>query len=336
MNESSHPKVTVCTPVYNGSDYIAESIQSVLDQTYKNFNLIVCDNCSTDNTEEIVRNFNDPRLTYVRNKKNIGLVANHNRCLELADGEYVNFLHHDDIMLPDNLALKVSILDEHPNVGLVHSGVLFMDKDGEQLDRTWSIAKNDYIEDGIKVFEKYIMNMPVGASFFIGAVLARRDCYLKIGNFNPLLPSVIDNEMWMRFLLFFDVACIGKPLVIYRLHDEMASSSLGDLYGLNLQGLEDHYLASNMVIEQYKSRIPQWKNLKRRVNTDFSMKAARRGALLFRDRKLTESITAFKNALKFYPLVFTKKVFWAFIWTLIIKQVQKISKSIVAVDRQDK
>jgi len=336
MTDSSASKVSVCIPVYNGSDYIADSIQSILAQTYKNFNLIVCDNCSTDSTEEIVRNFKDPRLTYVRNNQNLGLVGNHNRCLELADGEYVYFLHHDDIMLPDNLALKVSILDEHPKVGLVHSDVLFMDKDGEPLDLTKFNVKRNYIEDGVKVFEKYILNMPVGASFFIGAVLARRDCYLKLGSFNPFLPCVNDSEMWMRILLFYDVACIGKPLVIYRLHDGSISASKSDSYGLTLAGLEEHYLASNIVIEQYKSRIPQWKNLKKRVDTSFSMKAVRRGVLGLKNGKFTESITSFTTALKFYPPVFTKKVFWTFIWTLIIKQVQKISKGIVAVDRYDK
>ena len=99
MNHSSAPQVSVCMPVYNGSDYIADSVQSVLTQTYKDFNLIVCDNCSTDKTDEIIRSFKDPRLIYVRNNKNLGLVGNHNRCLELADGKYVHFLHHDDIML---------------------------------------------------------------------------------------------------------------------------------------------------------------------------------------------------------------------------------------------
>ena len=330
MSVSTPPKVSVCMPVYNGGDYIADSIKSVLTQTYKNFNLIVCDNCSIDNTEEIIRNFNDPRLIYVRNKKNLGLVGNHNRCLELADGEYVYFLHHDDIMLPDNLALKVSILDEHPNVGLVHSDVLFIDKNGEHLDITKFDAKRDYIEDGIKAFEKYILAMPVGARFFIGAVLARRDCYLKLGGFNPLLPNVNDSEMWMRILLFYDVACIGKPLVKYRYHDRMTSTSISDHDGLNLQGLEEHYLASHIVIEQYKNRIPQWKNLSRRLDVGLSMKAVSRGIRYLKNCKFTESTAAFTTALRFYPPIFMKKVFWKFIRTLIEKRARKISKGIVA------
>jgi glycosyltransferase involved in cell wall biosynthesis len=330
MSVSTPSKVSVCMPVYNGADYISDSIQSILDQTHKNFNLIVCDNCSTDNTEELVRSFQDPRITYVQNNRNLGLVGNHNRCLELADGEYVHFLHHDDFMLPDNLALKANILDEHPKVGLVHSDVSFIDESGEHLNLTKFEAKRDYIEDGIKAFEKYILQMSVGASFFIGAVLARRECYLKLGGFNPLLPNVNDSEMWLRILLFYDVACIGKPLVKYRLHNMMTSTSINDHHGLNLPGLKEHYLASNIIIDHYKSRIPQWKNLKKEVDSGFSMKALRRGVRCLKSAKFLESISSFTTALKFYPLIFANKVFWAFIWSLIIKQIQKLPKEIAA------
>ena len=312
MTDSSTPKVSVCIPVYNGSEYIAEAIDSVLAQTYENFNLLICDNCSTDNTEEIVHQFKDPRITYVRNTKNLGLVGNANRCLELADGKYVYILHHDDIMLPDNLALKVRILDEHPKVGLVHSDVLFMDQDGKPLDLTKFDAKKDYIEDGIKVFLRYIMDMPVGASFFIGAVLARRNCYLKLGGFNPILPNTNDSDMWMRILLFYDVACVGKPLVKYRLHDMMTSTSINDPDGLNLRALEEHYLASSIVIEQYKNRIPQWKKLKKQVRMAFSERAMSKGYRLVTKGSFSLSLAFFKTALKFYPPIFAKKILWTF------------------------
>ncbi len=324
MTHSSTPKISVCIPVYNGSDYIADSIRSVLAQTYEDFNLIVCDNCSTDGTEDVVRNFKDSRLTYVRNDKNLGLVGNHNRCLQIANGKYVYFLHHDDIMLPDNLELKISILDEHPNVGLVHSDVLFIDENGDQLDITKFDAKTDYIEDGIKAFEKYILAMPVGARFFIGSVLARRHCYEKLGGFNLSLPNVMDSEMWLRILLFYDVACIGKPLVKYRLHNMMTSTSINDSDGLNIPGLEEHYLASNIILEQYKNRIPKCKTLKNEVNTGFSIKAVSRGIRLLKNGKFTESIKSFMIALKFYPSIFTKNAFWTFIWALIVRQAQKI------------
>jgi hypothetical protein len=228
-------------------------------------------------------------------------------------------------MLPENLELKVRILDEHPKVGLVHSDALLIDQEGKTLDLSYfKDSKTDYIEDGIKVFENYIMNMPVGASFFIGAVLARRDCYLKLGGFNPLMTNVNDSEMWMRILLFYDVACVGKPLVKYRLHDMMTSTSINDAYGLNLPGLEEHFLASSIVLEQYKDRIPRWSNLKKRVFMAFYMKAVMRGIRLLRNSKFAESMATFKTALKFYPRFFTNKDFWTSIWTLMIKRVQKL------------
>jgi hypothetical protein len=110
----------------------------------------------------------------------------------------------------------------------------------------------------------------------------------------------------------------------------MASTSINDHDGLNLPGLEEHYLASNNVIDRYKSRIPQWKSLKNRVDTGFSMKAVSRGVRQLRNGKFAESIASFTKALKFYPLVFAKGVFWTFIWALIIKQVRKVSKFIIA------
>ena len=228
MKSSLAPKVSVCIPVYNGSAYIAESINSVLAQTYEDFNLIVCDNCSTDNTEEIVRSFSDPRLTYIRNTKNLGLVGNSNRCLDLAKGEYVCILHHDDVMLPENLERKIRLLDEHPEVGFVHSNLIVIDSDGEVFaENIWhEDSRRDYIEDGQTVFRRFLDNLPLGTSIFIGAVLARRSCYEHIGGFNSELPHCTDSEMWMRMLLFYDVACIGTPLVKYRWFGVSTSKSV--------------------------------------------------------------------------------------------------------------
>jgi glycosyltransferase involved in cell wall biosynthesis len=323
MPNSRISKVNVCIPVYNGSPYIAESINSVLAQTYEDFHLIICDNCSTDNTEEIVRSFNDPRITFIRNEKNLGLVGNANRCIEHANGQYVNILHHDDIMLKDNLALKVRILDEHSNVGLVHSDVLLIDETGKTLDLIkFKDSKKDYIENGIQTFQRYIMNMPRGASFFIGAVLVRRDCYLQLGGYDPKLPNTNDSEMMMRIMLFYDAACIGMPLVKYRLHHMMTSTFINDDYGLNVNGLEEHYLASNTVINKYKNRIPQWKKLKNRVSRAFAMRAVEKVSWIYKDNRFALGIAFLKAALKIYPPILCRKATWAAIIKLMVKRVQ--------------
>jgi glycosyltransferase involved in cell wall biosynthesis len=307
---SAGQKVSVCIPVYNGSDYIAESIQSVLEQTYRDFELIVCDNCSSDNTPDIVKSFHDPRLTYVRNERNLGLSGNESRCLELANGEYICIFHHDDVMLPDNLERKVKLLDEHPEVGFVHSNITVIDSKGEVV--SWNIwnedSRRDYVDDGLTVFSRYLAYSPLGASIFIGAVLARRDCYNHFGGFSERLPHCSDSEMWMRMLLFYKVACIGAPLVKYRIHSTSTSSSWGDYRSINY--IKEHYLAVNMVFDKYGKHIPRANNLKRQVSLSFATRLMDLacGALVNRDFDAGKSF--FKVAVGISPWILRKLSFW--------------------------
>lgn len=323
------PRVSVCIPVYNGSAYIAEAIDSVLAQTYKDFSLIVCDNCSTDNTEEIVRSFADPRIKYVRNSKNLGLVGNSNRCIELADGEYICILHHDDVMMPDNIERKVRLMDECPNVGFVHSDVLLIDEAGNRLKRKmFSGAQHNYIKDGLSIFRHYILRMPVGASVFIGAVMARRSCYIHLGVFNTELPNTSDNEMWMRIALFYDVACIGDPLVKYRLHRGMTSTSINDAGGLNLNGFEEHYQLAILMLERYRERIPQWAQLRRQVLLAFSQMALDRGSWLCSKRAFVPCAAFLKRALTISPWNICRRDFWSVLARLLFAYALKASQAI--------
>lgn len=310
LTGSIHTKVNVCIPVYNGSAYIAESIESVLTQTYKDIRLIVCDNCSTDNTEEIVRSFHDPRLTYVRNPKNLGPVGNANRCLELADGEYVCIFHHDDVMLPENLERKVRILEEHPEVGFVHSNLTRIDPEGRVIARQiWNEdSRREYFKNGLEVFHRFLADLPLGSSIFIGTVLARRECYKRLGGFSPELIHCNDCEMWMRMLLFYNVACIGIPLVKYRVHPMSASSNFGDY--TSIYYLKEHYLAASMVFERYKDYIPQWGGLKRQVFGAFGEQAMKLACKAFSDGDFSTGREFFKEAMRIFPLVFKKVVFW--------------------------
>jgi len=267
------PKVSVCIPVYNGQDYIAEAIESVLGQTFQNYELVVCDNCSTDDTEKIVYSFGDARIRYFRNEKNLGLVGNANRCLDLSEGEYIYILHHDDTMLPENLELKTKVLDANPRVGFVHSNVYWVNEKGSILSEWLDEARQDYIEDGKKVFYRYIRHMPRGALIFIGSVLARKECYAELGGFREDLPHSNDNEMWLRLSLFYDVACVGKPLVMWRQHGTSTSSA----WDLNIAWLEEHFLTTHIVFEDYYEKIPNWKRLKKEVDNEFVKQALKRG-----------------------------------------------------------
>jgi glycosyltransferase involved in cell wall biosynthesis len=310
MKQRVPPKVSVCIPVYNGSAYIGESIESVLAQTYKHFELIICDNCSTDDTENIVCSFKDPRVTYVKNDHNIGLVANANHCLDLASGEYVCIFHHDDIMLPKNLEHKVRLLDDHPDVGFVHSNIMLIDSKGELVSSNiWAKdSTRDYIEEGMSVFQRFVHYLPFGSSIFIGAVLARRACYAHLGRFSLELPHCNDSEMWMRMLLFYNVACIGTPLVKYRVHAISTSAIWGNW--TSAPYIKEHHLAVTMVLGSYKEKIVDAHVLKRQMSLAFCKQALRWACNYLGAGDFASGRELFKEAVKMSPRFYQTIYFW--------------------------
>lgn len=105
--------VSVIMPSWNTSNFIAESIQSVIDQTYENWELIIVDDCSTDNTDEVVARFTDKRIRYFKNEKNNGAALSRNRALREARGEWIAFLDSDDLWSPKKLEHQISFMNEH-------------------------------------------------------------------------------------------------------------------------------------------------------------------------------------------------------------------------------
>ena len=118
----SKPRLTVLMPTYNVAPYVREAIESVLAQTFTDFLLLVVDDCSTDNTLEVVSSIDDPRLRIVQNDRNVGLADNLNRGLEIIDSELFARMDGDDIALPHWLASEVAVLDAHPEVGVCGGG----------------------------------------------------------------------------------------------------------------------------------------------------------------------------------------------------------------------
>jgi len=129
------PMVSIGLPVYNGERYISEEIESLLNQTFHDFEIIICDNASTDGTEAICRSYgsSDTRIRYYRNSQNIGAAANFNRTFGLASGKYFKWAAHDDLHAPDFLLRCVEVLDKDPSVVLCHSEVQFIDESGRYI-----------------------------------------------------------------------------------------------------------------------------------------------------------------------------------------------------------
>ena len=129
------PKLTIGMPIYNGERFLEETMDSLLNQSFEDFELIISDNASTDRTEKICKTFEakDSRIQYLRLEENLGASENHNRLISIASGKYFKWAAHDDICAPTFLERCVEVLDQDPNIVLAYSRVKAIDEDGTEL-----------------------------------------------------------------------------------------------------------------------------------------------------------------------------------------------------------
>lgn len=213
------PRVSVCIPTFNRAGMLRHSIESVLAQSFEDFELIVSDNGSTDETEQVVRSFDDPRIVYTRNPKNLGILKNWNLCLAQAKGEFITFLPDDDLMMPENVAAKAGVLASDENLGLVHSKYDVIDKQGRVIRQNENYGP-DRTGDGRDSLEEILLGMycPMNAP----TVMFRRSCYARLGDFidHPGIGLAFDYEYWTRIALYYGVAFLASPLIKWRIHEQ--------------------------------------------------------------------------------------------------------------------
>ena len=151
----SQPKLSIGLPVYNGEKFIKQSLDCLLNQTFSDFELIICDNASTDNTEEICRNYaaQDSRISYYRNPNNIGCACNFNLVLKLAKGEYFKWAAYDDLNAPAFLSRCIQVLEENPDYILCHSHTYFIDENGGFMEKYQIKLKTDAEKPEIRFAE---------------------------------------------------------------------------------------------------------------------------------------------------------------------------------------
>jgi glycosyltransferase involved in cell wall biosynthesis len=133
----SKPRVSIGLPVFNGEKYLKEALDSILAQTYSDFELVISDNASTDHTQQICRTYiaKDSRIRYYRNKKDMGVSWNHNRVFELSSGEYFKWAAYDDVLAPDFLSRCVSILDQDLSIVLCHCKTGCINEQGDLIGK---------------------------------------------------------------------------------------------------------------------------------------------------------------------------------------------------------
>ncbi len=212
MADKTLPKVTVIIPVYNGTDYLHEAIESVLFQTYPNQELVVVDDGSTDQTWTVIRSYGD----HVRgiHKENGGVASALNCGIRKSTGDYIAWLSHDDLFLPDKLERQVEFLRQFQQFKVSYTDYYVIDEDGKilrEVETPW-YPRLDAIR---ALFGRVYMN---GSTMLI-----ERSCFEKVGLFSERLRYTQDVEMWLRLLRHFEIGRVGEKLGKQRIHSGQGS-----------------------------------------------------------------------------------------------------------------
>ncbi len=210
----SAPKVSVVIPTFNRSAFLKHAITSVLGQTYSDFEIIISDNASTDDTAAIIATFPDRRIKYFRNDRNVGMGPNWNIGVQRAKGLYVVLLEDDNWWHPEYLARAAGTLDQHLDVAFVHTAVYLTDAHGNviRIFRRWT-------GDRICSKRAELIDLIQGNKIFLSSVTVRRSVIESIGMFDDAIPYAPDWDLWLRIYTYYDGAYVAEPLLFYRQHE---------------------------------------------------------------------------------------------------------------------
>ncbi len=210
---SSPPTVSVIIPVYNGERYVADAIGSILSQSFKDFELILIDDASTDGSLEVLRSQDDQRIRIVRNDVNLGLARTHNRGLDLARGRYLAMLDHDDWSEPERLAKQVAFLDRHEDHVLVGSWAATMDAQGRTRRRRKRYPLSaDEIQAGLLF----------GCCVFHPSITARTEV-MRAYRYSDRFAICDDFDLFVRLSRSHKLANLPSVLVRHRRHESRTS-----------------------------------------------------------------------------------------------------------------
>ncbi|ARU42339.1 hypothetical protein CCB80_14755 [Armatimonadetes bacterium Uphvl-Ar1] len=219
------PRVSILLTCYNHIKYLPIAFQSILDQTFQDYEIIALDDGSTDGTRQWLESQNHPRLKLIFNESNLGTYGTLNVGLQAAQGEFIAVFNDDDVWLPTKLEQQIALLDSNPKIGLVHTDGYFID--GEGLERHDSPLGFDFprTETG-----DILLALIYANSIIASAVLAHRECFDQLGGFNPDYFGSGDWEMWYRIAEHWHVGYIADPLTLYRVHGANASHKLDRIW----------------------------------------------------------------------------------------------------------
>lgn len=222
------PLVSICIPCYNAADYIAETINSVLNQTYQNLEIIICDDKSTDKTVEVVKSFNDDRIQFYQNEKNLGCSGNYNRVLSYAKGKYTKLLCADDLIIQACIEKQIAVFEKYSNrnIVLVTANKYVINDKGKRLFVKKFPGKG--LIKGKKAIRKSVLN---GTNIFgePGLPLMKTEILRKTNGVieDKYYTYCNDFDLWCKMMLLGDLYVINEPLFYFRIVPTSVTSNAG-------------------------------------------------------------------------------------------------------------
>ena len=215
MSANAAPLVSFVVPCYKHGHFLADCVNSILQQTFGNFEIVIMDDCSPDSTPAVAQSFDDPRIIYVRNPHNLGHLANYNKGIATTRGKYVWLINVDDYLRrPYVLERFVDLMERNPRASFVFCPAVSVHGDVEEPPHGVN-GDTDRIFSGTQFLERLLLANCIPTP----AVMVRRTSYDRVGLFPLDLPYAGDWFQWCHHALYGEVGYLAEPMVCYRIHD---------------------------------------------------------------------------------------------------------------------
>ena len=220
------PTISVILTSFNHAKYICEAIESTLNQTFTDFELIILDDCSFDNSWDLINQYSDPRIKAFRNEVNKGPVEGLNKAIsEVAIGEYIAIHHSDDVWELEKLKKQAAFLGAHSEIGAVFTNAIAIGEDSSPLSDEKHYYSNIFDQPNRSRYEWLRFFFSIGNALCHPSVLIRKSCYEDCGLYRYGMAQVPDCDMWIRLCLKYEIHVLPEKLVRYRVRDNEANAS---------------------------------------------------------------------------------------------------------------
>jgi len=202
---NTNPLISVIIPTYNKAQYLGEAIKSVLNQTYKNIEIIIIDDGSTDKTREVVKSFDDEGIIYF-SQENKGPASARNTGIKKAKGKYIAFLDSDDLWLKEKLKRQIDFMEKNSEIGLMGTACYEITDKGRIIGKKIFPVKNEILQKDLIKYNPFIQS----------SVMTKREVFDKVGLYDENFRESEDYDLWLRIASQYKIANLSEPLVMKR------------------------------------------------------------------------------------------------------------------------